>query len=81
MPPSLNRVGHLHPGNLLHRIDYLEYRETCFGTQIERFVRTVSFQVLQRLEVRIAQIQDMDIIANAGSVACFIIIPEHSQRV
>ncbi len=65
----------------LDRADDVEHRRAHAGAYVDLDRRAAGAEVLQRLQVRIGEVVDVDVVADAGAVGRVVVGAEHPETV
>ena len=79
--PSRHLDREIRPAHLLDRIDHLQHRGPAPVAAIEGRAGAAAPQIVERRRMRLRQIADMDVVADAGAVWRRIVGAEHLDLV
>jgi len=57
-------------------VNYFKNRMALAGAEIQSYRITALFKVLQSTDVRVCQVTDVDVVAEAGAVGCGVVVAE-----
>ena len=76
-PPRGRIEGHVPAADLTHCVDHLPHRVPHPGTQVDGLAGRAAVQALDRAQVRVGQVGDVDVVAHGGAVRRRVVGAEH----
>jgi hypothetical protein len=66
-------------GHALGGVNLLLHRKACAIAQVVALAARALRQALQRQPVRLAQVVDVDVVADAGAIGCVVVAAKHGK--